>query len=313
MAYTPLRISTVKPNRDLTFDLYIFFKETYLKYHDKGAGLDEEKYGKLRKQKIAKFYITEDDEPHYQAFLDKLLEDTMSDPNVSVDEKVNVVDGACSTAIERMQEDPESEQSYKMTNKAAKSLRQVVEQNPEALKKIFGKKASEADLIIKHSLNVSALSLKLAQKMKCNDEQLDNIATAGLIHDVGITRLNKQDQELFKKEKSKYTSDDKRIYGLHVKDAVQALKDKPWVNAEVMELVINHEETLSASGLNKKKKLSVSEMVLSLDNTYDKYVLTTGCTPGEAIKDMMINELGNYELDLINKFKEVLKAEGLLD
>ncbi len=313
MAYTPLRISTVKPNRDLTFDLYIFFKETYLKYHDKGAGLDEEKYGKLRKQKIAKFYITEEDEPHYQAFLDKLLEDTMADPNVSVDEKVNVVDGACSTAIERMQADPESEQSYKMTNKAAKSLRQVVEQNPEALKKIFGKKASEADLIIKHSLNVSALSLKLAQKMKCNEEQLDNIATAGLIHDVGITRLNKQDQELFKKEKSKYTNDDKRIYGLHVKDAVQALKDKPWVNPEVMELVINHEETLSGSGPNKKKKLSVSEMVLSLVNTYDKYVLTTGCTPGEAIKDMMINELGNYELDLINKFKEVLKAEGLLD
>jgi len=313
MAYTPLRISTIKPERELTFDLYIYFKETYLKYHEKGSGIDEEKYGKLRKQKIAKFYITEEDEPHYQAFLDKLLEDTMADPNVSVDDKVNMVDGACSTAIERMQEEPESEAAYKMTNKAAKSLRQVVEQNPEALKKIFGKKASEADLIIKHSLNVSALSLKLGQKMKLNETQLDNIATAGLIHDVGITRLNKQDQELFKKEKEKYTNDDKRIYGLHVKDAVAALKDKPWVNDDVMELVLNHEEVLSGLGPNKKKNLSTSEMILSLVNTYDKYILTKECTPSEAIKDLMINELGNYELDLINKFKEVLKSEGLLD
>jgi HD-GYP domain-containing protein (c-di-GMP phosphodiesterase class II) len=313
MAYTPLRISTIKPNRELTFDLYIFFKETYLKYQEKGAGIEEEKYGKLRKQKIAKFYITEEDEPNYQAFLDKLLDDTMADPNVSVDDKVNMVDGACSTAIERMQEEPESESAYKMTNKAAKSLRQVVEQNPEALKKIFGKKASEADLIIKHSLNVSALSLKLGQKMKLNEEQLDNLATAGLIHDVGITRLNKQDQELFKKEKEKYTNDDKRIYGLHVKDAVAALKDKPWVNSEVMELVVNHEETLSGTGPNKKKTLTVSEMVLSLVNTYDKYILTKGCSPGDAIKDITINELGNYELDLINKFKDVLKDEGLLE
>jgi HD-GYP domain-containing protein (c-di-GMP phosphodiesterase class II) len=200
-----------------------------------------------------------------------------------------------------------------MTNKAAKSLRQVVEQNPEALKKIFGKKASEADLIIKHSLNVSALSLKLGQKMKLNELQLDNLATAGLIHDVGITRLNKQDQELFKKEKDKYTGDDKRIYGLHVKDAVAALKDKPWVNEEVMELVVNHEEVLSGLGPNKKKNLSPSEMILSLVNTYDKYVLTKECSPNDAIKDITINELGNYELDLINKFKEVLKSEGLLD
>ena len=313
MAYTPLRISTIKPNRELTFDLYIFFKETYLKYQEKGAGIEEEKYGKLRKQKIAKFYITEEDEPQYQAFLDQLLEDTMADPNVSVDDKVNMVDGACSTAIERMQEEPESEAAYKMTNKAAKSLRQVVEQNPEALKKIFGKKASEADLIIKHSLNVSALSLKLGQVMKLNEDELDNLATAGLIHDVGITRLNKQDQELFKKEKDKYTNDDKRIYGLHVKDAVAALKDKPWVNEAVMELVINHEEVLSGLGPNKKKNLTPSEMILSLVNTYDKYVLTKGCSPSDAIKDITINELGNYELDLINKFKDVLKNEGLLE
>lgn len=312
MAYTPLRISTVKPNRELTFDLYIFFKETYLKYHERGSSIDEEKFGKLKKQKIAKFYITEDDEPNYQKFLDKLLADTMSDPNISVDEKVNMVDGACATAIEKMQKDPESESSYNMTNKAAKSLRQVVEQNPEALKKIFGRKASEADLIIKHSLNVSALATKLATAMKLKDSDIDNIATAGLIHDVGITRLNKEDQSLFKKEKAKYTPDDKRIYGLHVKDAVSALKDKPWVNPDVMELVINHEENLSGLGPNKKKKLSKAEAILSLVNVYDKIILTRGCEPAEAIKSMMVDELGNYELPMLKKFKEVLSSEGLI-
>ena len=312
MGYTPLRISTVKPHRELSFDLYVHFKENYLIYAERGAEIPEEKYSKLRKQKIAKFYITEQDEPNYQAFLDKLLEDTMKDPNVSVDEKVNVVDGACSTAIERMQENPESEGAYKMTNKAAKSLKNVIVNNPEALKKIFEKTAEDADLVIKHSLNVSALATRLAIRMKCSEDEINNIAIAGLLHDVGLTRLNKQDQEIFKKEKSKLTSDDKRIYALHVKDAVAALKDKPWVNPDVMELVINHEETLSGDGPNKKSKLSMPEMVLSLVNTYDKYVLTTKCAPSQAIKDMMINELGNYELDLINKFKDVLAKEGLI-
>ena len=90
MGYTPLRISTVKPDRELTFDLFIFFKETYLKYSDKGSALDEEKFTKLRKQKIAKFYIDESDELNYQQFLDQLLSDTMNSPDISVDEKYSL-------------------------------------------------------------------------------------------------------------------------------------------------------------------------------------------------------------------------------
>ncbi|MEE3079159.1 MAG: HD domain-containing phosphohydrolase [Bdellovibrionota bacterium] len=312
-SYTPLRISTVKPNRELTFDLYIYFKETYLKYQDSGSSIETEKYGKLKAQKIAKFYITEEDEPKYQKFLDLLLADTMEDPNVSVDEKVNMVDGACSTAIEKMQEQPESEMAYKMTNTAAKNLRQIVEKNPEALKKIFGKKVDDADLVIKHSLNVSALATKLAVKLNLKSEDIDNIAVAGLIHDVGMTRLNKEDQMLFKKDKDKFTPDDKRIYGLHVKDAMTVLKSKPWVNANVMEIAMNHEETLKGLGPNKKTKLSKSEMIISLVNSYDKTIITTGCTPKEAMKSMMIDQVGNYELDIINKFKEVLISEGLLE
>ncbi len=313
MAYTPLRISTIKPTRELTFDLYIFFKETFLKYQENGTSIEEEKYAKLKKQKIAKFYITEEDEPKYQSFLDKLLSDTMNDPNVSVDEKVNMVDGACSTAIEKMQQQPESEVAYKMTNTAAKNLRNVIEKNPEALKKIFGRKVDDADLVIKHSLNVSALSTKLANIMKCKSEDIDNIAVAGLMHDVGITKLNKEDQMLFKKEKSKFTPDDKRIYGLHVKDAITVLKNKPWVNKDVIELVLSHEEILSGQGPNKKSKLTMPEMIISLVNTYDKLIITTGCEPKEAIKTMMVDQLGNYELNLLNKFKEVLISEGLLE
>jgi HD-GYP domain-containing protein (c-di-GMP phosphodiesterase class II) len=312
MAYTPLRISTVKPLRELTFDLYVFFKDQYIIYSERGSTIEEDKYSKLKKQKIAKFYITENDEPNYQSFLDKLLEETMNDPNISIDEKCNVVEGACQTAVERMQEDPESESAYKMTNKAATNLKNIVLNNPEALKKIFGKKAEDADLIIKHCLNVSALSAKLAKKVKCSEVEIENICVAGLIHDVGLTRLNKSDQELFKKDKSKFTPDDKRIYGLHVKDAVAALADKPWISKEIMELVVNHEEVLSGDGPNKKSKLSKPEMVLSLVNTYDKHILTTGVSSRQAIKDMMIDQLGNYELDLINKFKEVLTEEGLI-
>lgn len=312
MDYTPLRISTVKPQRGLTFDLYIFFKEQYLCYAKNGEQLSEEKYQKLKTQQIAKFFITEKDEVNYQKFLDALLAETLNSSSVSVEEKVNMAEGTCNSAVERMQKDPKSESAYRMTEVAAKSLRQVIMQNPDALKQIFGKKVEKNEEIVKHSLNVCALSVKLGQILGCSDSELDDLGTAALIHDIGITQMPKDAIELFYKPKKRLTVDDKRVYYNHCKDALGLLKDRPYVNQTIIELVINHEEVLSGLGPNKKKKLSKLEEILSMVNCYDKRVLTGKTTPAETVKDMMIDELGNYNLAMLTEFKKVLHAEGLL-
>ncbi|MDO9184021.1 MAG: HD domain-containing protein [Bacteriovorax sp.] len=313
MDYTPLRISTVKPLKNLTFDLHIFFKDQYLCYVKKGEQLTEDKYTKLKVQKIAKFFITESDELNYQNFLDNLLSETLSDNKIGSDEKIQMVEGAASSAVERMQSNPGSESAYRMTETAAKSLRQVIKNNPDALKKIFGKKVEKNEELIKHSLNVCALSVKLAEIMKCSEQELDDLGTAALIHDIAIPQMNKNDLPLFYKPRKLLSNDDKRVYYLHTKDAISLLQDKPYVNKAILELVANHEETLSGQGPNKKKKLTRLEEILAMVNNYDKRTITNKTTPMQTLKDMMIDELGNYSLDLLNEFKKVLHTEGLLD
>ncbi len=313
MEFTPLRITTVKPQRILNFELFIFFKETYLCYTKSGEQLTEEKYQKLKAQKIAKFFIKEEDEVNYQKFLDDLLAETLNSSTVSVEEKVIMAEGACNSAVERMQKDPKSETAYRMTESAAKSLRHVIKNNPDALKKIFGKKVEKNEEIIKHSLNVCALACKLAELLGATDSELDDLGTAALIHDVGITQLNKTDIQLFYKAKKMLTHEDKRVYYIHTKDAAQIMSDRPWVNKNILELVANHEEVLSGLGPHKKKKLTKTEEILSLVNNYDKRLLTNKTTPAQTIKDMMIDELGNYSLELLTEFKKVLQSENLLD
>lgn len=312
MAYTPLRISTIKPNRELTFTLFIHFKEQYITYAQVGSKIEEEKYKKLKKQKIAKFYIDESDELNYQKFLDALLQDTMSSSSVSVEEKVNLVEGACGSAIERMQKNPGSESSYKMTESAARNLRQCISENPDAMKELFGKSVEKHELIVKHSLNVSALAIKLGQKMKLTEEQLDEIAVAGLLHDIGLMQLSEETRSLFSKNRKDFTKEEALAYGAHVTDKISVLKGKPYVNETTMELIINHEEVKSGYGPNKKTKLSLSEYIISLVNIYDKTIITTDLTPKQAIKEILIDQMGNFELSLLNKLKEVLTEEGLL-
>ena len=313
MDFTPLRITTVKPLKSLTFDLYIFFKEQYLCYVKKGEQISEDKHSKLKVQKFAKFFITESDEENYQKFLDILLSETLSNSKISTEEKVQVVEGAATSALERMQINPGSESAYRASETAAKSLRQVIKSNPDALKKIFGKKVEKNEDLLKHSLNVCALSVKLAEILKCTEQELDDLGTAALIHDIAIPQMNKNDLPLFHKPRKLLSNDDKRVYYLHTKDAKTLLQDKPYINKAILELVANHEEVLSGTGPNKKKKLTKLEEILSLVNNYDKRTITNKTPPMQTLKDMMIDEMGNYNLDLLNDFKKVLHSEGLLE
>jgi HD-GYP domain-containing protein (c-di-GMP phosphodiesterase class II) len=313
MDFTPLRITTVKPLKSLTFDLYIHFKEQYLCYVKRGEQLSEEKYTKLKVQKIAKFYITESDETNYQKFLDNLLAEVLSDPNINVEEKVNIAEGAATSAVERMQKNPGSENAYRMTENAAKSLREVITKNPDTLKKIFGKKVEKNEDIIKHSLNVCALAVKIAEHCRCSEQEMDDLGTAALIHDIGIPQMNKNDLPLFYKPKKLLSNDDKRVYYLHCKDAMSLLQDKPYVNKVILDLVTNHEEVLSGLGPNKKKKLTKLEEILSMVNNYDKRMIANKTTPIQTLKEMMIDELGNYSLDMLNELKKALQSEGLFN
>ncbi len=312
MDFSPIRISTIKPLKDINFDLYIFYKEQFLKYIDTGKSLDGDHLKKLRKQKIARFFVTSIDEEHYQQYLDDILAESISSSDVSVAEKVNLTEGAATTAVERMQKDPNSKSAYNMTEKTASSLRQVVTQNPDALKEIFGKKAEEDDMLIKHCLNVCALSAKLAEKCGLEEKDQDYLAVAGLLHDIGVTKLPAEKRLLFKVDPSQMPNEDLILYRSHTQLSFDLLQDKEYVNKKIASLILHHEEKVSGKGPLKKTKLTKLEEIISLVDCYDKRMIYKDINPQGALKELQIDELGNYDLGLINTFKDVLKSEGLL-
>lgn len=313
MEYTPIRINTVKPERVLSFDLYIFYKETYLLYLKNGEQILKDKHKKLKKQKMAKFFITEKDEAAYQSFLDDILNQTINDPNTSVDEKVDVAQDVGMTAVDQMQANPESEKSYKTTQKAAQGLVRLIQENPSALKKMFTQSAGEHDKIVKHSLNVCLLSAKLGQELKLPEEEILNLTTAALMHDVGLVKMEPETAQMFETPKTEFTSKDTLQYKKHIDVTIKILSEKPYINQQILELITHHEENLAGTGPYKKSKLSLAEECISLVNSYDKKILTSELSPKLALKELMVDEVGNYQLNTLKLFKKVLTQEGLVD
>lgn len=311
MEYVPLRISTVGANSELTFDLYIFFKDQYLCYVPKGKSIDEEKLEKLIHQSITDFYIPKDQIDNVNVYLDQAIQMALCKEGISSEESIDLMEGVASTAVEQMQSEP-NEKSYSMTQKAAKGLRELMTQNPSALKILFGKKSKEADQIINHCINVCTLATKLAEHIKLPSDEIDELATAALIHDIGLPHLKRETLELFSKDREEMKNEERFEYFKHTKISSQLLSSKPFISKQVEELIEFHEENLQGTGPFKKTKLTPLQECLNLVNTYDKRVFTKKETPAEAFKAFQIDYIGMFNLELIKRFELVLKEEGLL-
>ncbi len=313
MEFIPLQIATIIPNKKITFDLYIHFKDQYIVYAQAGTKIPPEKLTKLALQQIARFYLTREQEGLYQDFLDSILTEALKSSKTPLAEKVELAAGAAATGIEAMQSEQATPAAYKITQKAAKSLREVIEQNPDALKKIYGKQSDNMSEVIRHCLNVCALCTKLGRKMGVEVTQIDEMGTAALLHDIGLTKLAQKDRALFQKPKKLFTPDDFRIYKFHPIDSAKMLADRPYVTPDIIELVRHHDENNSGTGPLKIKKLTLNECILSICNNYDKRVFTQKITPKQAIKELQIEEVGNYDLKLIKALAQVLSEEGLME
>jgi HD-GYP domain-containing protein (c-di-GMP phosphodiesterase class II) len=125
--------------------------------------------------------------------------------------------------------------------------------------------------------------------------------------------LDKNEQEiLFRRPMSKFSQDDKRIYQEHVNHSVRLVSNKPFVNQKIVNLISKHEERLGGAGYPKKEtKLELLEQVLGFANNFDKRTTILGQTVQQAYKEIQMEEMGNYDLKLFQKLRELLMADNL--
>lgn len=312
MDFTPLRIRTIRPNTETGFDLYIHYKETYLLYKNADDSIPDNLHHKLMKQKLAKFYIDSKDEEKYHSYLDAILDEKLKDPNVSTSEKLDISEDSCATAMEQMEKNPTSLKAYNLTEKSASNLRQLMLANPDALLAVYDRSTDDKDRIIKHGINVCAMVTRFCEHIKFSEKESNFLATAALLHDFALAKspeslLHKyldHPQDLAPKEKLEIMS--------HPQRASELLKDRPYINENIINYILNHEENLSGTGPLKKAKLSEGQSILNLVDTFDKRLTFQKMTGKEAIKYVEINEVGNFDLKLLGTFKEFLKSEGFL-
>lgn len=319
MSYLPVRVSTLKSQVALGFDIYIKLPHKVLLYARGDDDVEQVRLDSLKKKKVRKLFINDDDEAKYQGYIDRCLAEAMNDDSVSVDEKAELVMGAGEAAAERIYEDPTSKKSYDAAESTATNLISVLAQNDELLKGIFDKAIDDDEGNIdrdarmqKHSVKTSSLCISFGEFLKLPKEDVEFLGVAGLFHDVAYSQYDDEEKGLFFKEMDDMEAPEKVRYKEHPKVGLGILEDKDFANARVKHFISIHEEKQNGNGFpNKVKKLELAEEVMSICAFYDREVTCLGKSRDDVLTDFSQNQIGNYDLEIIKKFKTFVKKAGL--
>lgn len=317
MSRLPVRISTLKDGVTLGFSLYLQLPHKIIKYIDEQDAIEQDQIKSLKGKKVRKLYIEDQDEPKYQEYMDRCLNDVLNDETIGTEQKAQVVVGASEANAERIMADPKSQQSYVTAQNTSQKLIEVLSSNDELLRGIFDHKAEDgmADkdaLMHKHAVNTSSLCISFGEFLKLEKEVIHNLGVAGLFHDVAYGQLSEAVQQLFFIPMDQMDAEQLSAYKEHPRLAGEYLQDKDFASKDVIDLILVHEERQGANGFpNKLGKLELVQEVIALCAYYDQQVTCFNQERASVLKELAISQLGNFELTTINKFKEFLTKAGL--
>lgn len=246
--------------------------------------------------------------PHMKAMLARMKDET---PQQKITRQADILKSVAQTAIDVLNKiiaDPESAIAYQIAAKAAKGIVIALDQSPDMIHELFTKHDLDSSPLISHSKNVACLSVALGLKEGLNFEELHQLATAALVHDIGLLKIE-EGEAYFLQKRDEFDEETQKIYLKHSDLGHELSEGKEFIPQSIKNLIKYHEENLSGLGPHKLMQLDVPTQILSLVNRFDKTLIEQQCTIKEAFQHITLNEIGNFDLKLIETFKKTLQKD----
>jgi HD-GYP domain-containing protein (c-di-GMP phosphodiesterase class II) len=160
--------------------------------------------------------------------------------------------------------------------------------------------------IYQHSIQVTVLSLLMGAALKLNRNMLKDLAICAMLHDIGLTFINKK-LVIYSKD---FSDEELKIYQSHPQLGYDFIKENTTLSSHVRMGILQHHEEYSGNGYPLKLKESNIHLfgrIIQIANTYDK--MSSGLqggpiAPNEVLEFIMGNS-GNgrmFDLDIANLF-----------
>jgi len=318
--YKPIKVVDLIPGTILDFNLKVFMplNGKLVPFSFSGSPITEGKLQKLFESSLNTLYVAKEELPKFQQYTATVLKSVLGSTSMSETEKQEKLDKAVRDLISDMFIQDNRENTFGKSGELLKEVKEVInllvkDGNENVLDKISGLVNQEKNFYL-HLSNVSTYAGLFA--MILGLEKPENVALAGLLHDIGKINLP---QEIGDLEFEELNPDGREAYKNHPAFTIDVLKLKRIVLPDMtVKAILQHHEAMNGTGYPKQldgNRISKEARVLAIANTFDH--LTTikegkkSMTPYDAMNflyDENSKDPGRMllDIDMVRRLKEVL-------
>lgn len=306
MSYVSVRTSTLRPDAELKFDVYVLFRETYLKYRGNSQTFEAAILEKFKTKKVKKVFIPEAQEPQYLSYLDQALEQ-LSKKDLNVGARAEFAQDTLKQEADNIGKTLESEEAYRSSESRIQKVVDFMLAEPKALSGMLAAAGLSVDDSA-HGSTVSSLALAVGTFSKALDrDALTDLAVAGLLHDTALAKLGfdaKADLANVPKEK-------RADFKKHPAVAVEIVSGKKFITPRVLRLIEDHEEFGEGQGFPNKKrfaKLQLDSQIFNLCDAFEHFSIASGLPAAQCIEKFIEARADHFDLGLIEMLEKQVKA-----
>lgn len=175
-----------------------------------------------------------------------------------------------SEGIQYLYNNSDSPEFTATSNKITSDLLKAINNNDALAVDISALKTSD-EYTFKHSVDVATMSMIIARNLGMSDADVYNIGIAGLLHDMGKSKIP---SEILNKP-AKLTNEEFEVMKKHSELGYQILKEKKEFNIAISLAVLQHHEKMNGNGYPfgyQENKICPYAKILSVADVYDALV-----------------------------------------
>ena len=281
--YLPVDLSSLKTDTKVGCDLYLLVKSgadsRYILYCRGDAIFESNKREMLLGKNISRLFITKEDQQKYYEYLENNFQSIISDTSISPGERTKIVHSAATNLVKDLFNDPRSGNVERTKTFAYNMVDYVLKDNDAAHSLL--KIAVHEYYTYTHSVNVAAVGTLFAKSIGLENEDLRELCSGILLHDVGKTRIS---TDILNK-KGKLTKEEFDEIKKHPELGIEVLDEADIEFKEERIITIQHHENDDGTGYPhglKKDEIHLSGKIARIIDVYD--ALTTKRTYADAVR-----------------------------
>ena len=281
--YLPVDLSSLKTDTKVGCDLYLLVKSgtdsRYILYCRGDAIFESSKREMLLGKNISRLFITKEDQQKYYEYLENNFQSIISDTSISPGERTKIVHSAATNLVKDLFNDPRSGNVERTKTFAYNMVDYVLKDNDAAHSLL--KIAVHEYYTYTHSVNVAAVGTLFAKSIGFKNEDLRELCSGILLHDVGKTRIS---TDILNK-KGKLTKEEFDEIKKHPELGIEVLDEADIEFKEERIITIQHHENDDGTGYPhglKKDEIHFSGKIARIIDVYD--ALTTKRTYADAVR-----------------------------